>query len=62
MTENQDIPQEPQKHASTYSENIDPEPMDPVTELGDEEHHPERHESGYSKYGNVVDPTKNASE
>ncbi|MDO5681465.1 MAG: hypothetical protein Q4G46_01380 [Propionibacteriaceae bacterium] len=62
MTENQNVPQEPEKHESGYSENIDPEPMDPVTELGDEEHHPERHESGYSEYGNVVDPTKNASE
>lgn len=54
--------EQPEKHSSGYSEHIDPEPFDPVTELGDDEHHPERHSSGYSEHGNVVDPTKNASD
>lgn len=54
--------QKPEKHSSGYSENIDPEPFDPVTELGDEENHPERHDSGYNQPGQVVDPTKNASD
>lgn len=56
------VPQEPQKHETGYSENISHEPMDPVSELGDEQDHPERFETGYSEHGDVVDPTKNASE
>lgn len=61
MGDTQDqVPQEPQKHESGYSENISEEAFDPVTELGDAENHPERHSSGYSEHGNVVDPTENA--
>lgn len=56
------IPQEPQKFESAYHEYMSDEAFDPVTELGDEEHHPERFESAYSEYADVVDPTENASE
>ncbi len=56
------VPQEPQQAETGYSKNISHEAMDPVEELGDEQHHPERHETVYSKDAPVTEPTENASE
>lgn len=60
---NQDqVPQEPEKFETGYSENMSHEAMDPVEELGNEQDHPERFETGYSENAPVTDPTENASE
>lgn len=52
----------PEHHETTYSQYISHEAHNPVEELGDAEHHPERAETLYSQHGHVVDRTHNAPE
>lgn len=56
------VHKEPYTSESGYSKFIKHEQMDPAKELGDAEHHPEHHSSGYSEHGQVVDPTHNVNE